>query len=301
MTLIERVRAIVPGALTDEPLSRHATFGIGGPAAVFAVVDTPARAAALVQLAARERVPLVVVGGGSNILFRGEGYDGIVMKLGGSCADILWSADGDPTGTVVAGGGAPLSRLVAEAGGRGYSGLAGCAGIPGTVGGAVAGNAGTRDGWIGAVVAGVDVITAAGGVEHRGRDLLWFSYRDSSLRDAVILTAFLSLKKCGKNDSVIEDMRAAVERRKTTQPLGARSAGCVFKNPPGESAGRLIDACGLKGASCGGARVSDVHANFIVNTGAATAQDVLDLAARVRDTVKHQRSIDLELEINIIP
>lgn len=295
------MRAIVPGALANEPLSRHAAFGIGGPAAVFAVVDAPAQAAALVQLAARERVPLVVVGGGSNILFRDEGCDGIVMKLGGSCADIAWPQDRGAAATVAAGGGAPLSRLVAEAGRRGYGGLAGCAGIPGTVGGAVAGNAGTQDGWIGDSVAGVDVITPAGVVEHRGPDSLRFSYRDSSLRDVVILTAFLSLKKCGENDSVIEDMRAAVERRKMTQPLGARSAGCVFKNPPGESAGRLIDACGLKGASCGGARVSDVHANFIVNTGAATARDVLALAARVRETVKHQRNIDLELEIKIIP
>jgi UDP-N-acetylmuramate dehydrogenase len=190
--------------------------------------------------------------------------------------------------------------VATEAAVRGYGGLLGCTGIPGTVGGAVAGNAGTGAGWIGGCVTGVDVLTPTGDFECRGRDLLQFGYRSSNLREVIVLKVYFSLKKLVKNDSVIEEIHAAVERRKNTQPLSDWSAGCVFKNPEGDSAGRLIDACGLKGMRSGGARVSDKHANFIVNTGNAAASDVEGLIRLIQEKVKAKFGIELELEIKII-
>jgi UDP-N-acetylmuramate dehydrogenase len=198
------------------------------------------------------------------------------------------------------GWGTPLARLVTESASRGYVDLLGCAGIPGTVGGAVAGNAGTPAGWIGDCITGVDVLTDAGEIETWGHDLLGFAYRSAHLRGGIVVAVHFFLKKIVKNDSVIEEIRTVVECRKRTQPLGERSAGCVFKNPAGDSAGRLIDACGLKGLQYGGARVSEKHANFIVNTGTATAGDVAHLIGVIHEKVKTQFGIDLALEIIIV-
>jgi UDP-N-acetylmuramate dehydrogenase len=168
------------------------------------------------------------------------------------------------------------------------------------VGGAVAGNAGTRGGWIGDCVTGADVLTPAGDIQFRGRELLQFGYRTAALQGAIILSVHFSLKKLIKNDNVIEEIRSAAEHRKNTQPLGERSAGCVFKNPAGDSAGRLIEGCGLKGVKFGGARVSQMHANFIVNTGTATSNDVEHLIRLVHEKVKEKFGIALELEIKIV-
>ncbi|MCX5778818.1 MAG: UDP-N-acetylmuramate dehydrogenase [Elusimicrobia bacterium] len=288
----------MPGLKVNEPLKSHTTFHIGGPAAYFAAVPGREALCALQKLSVAEHIPLLVIGRGSNILFRDKGYAGIVATLEDSFTQIVWDESGDCT--VHAGAGASLARLVNEAADRGYGGLAGCGGIPGTVGGAVFGNAGTNGGWIGDCVTEVVVLTSAGEIQHRGRELLQFSYRSSNLQGTVVMAVHFSLKKIVKNDSVIEQIRAMAERRKDTQPLGDRSAGCVFKNPPGDSAGRLIDFCGLKGLQVGGARVSDKHANFIVNTGTAASGDVEQLIGLIREKVKMQFGIELALEIEIV-
>jgi UDP-N-acetylmuramate dehydrogenase len=255
---------------------------------------------ALKKLSIIENIPLLVIGSGSNMLFNDQGFPGIVIKLDECFTEIVWREDTVGSGNVQAGAGAFLWQLSREASARGFNGLLGCTGIPGTIGGAVVGNAGTQAGWIGDSVAGVDVLTVTGDIEYRGRDLLHFSYRSSNLSDLIVVSVHFSLKKLAKNDSVIEEISTMVERRKKTQPLGDWSAGCVFKNPAGDSAGRLIDACGLKGLMFGGACISEKHANFIVNTGTATASDVRHLIHLAHQKVKEQFGIELQLEIQIV-
>jgi UDP-N-acetylmuramate dehydrogenase len=235
-------------------------------------------------------VPFRVLGAGSNILVADAGVPGITARLRGTLA--AWSFS---SAALTAGAGAMSGALVQAAIGQELAGLECLAGVPGTLGGALAGNAGTTAA-IGDLVESVDVLSADGEIIRLGRADCAFAYRSSALAGRVIVRSTLCLKKGQKND-IVSAVHNAILRRSQTQPRGTWNAGSVFKNPPGDHAGRLIDACGLKGATAGGAQISDQHANFIINTGTATAADIDVLIARARDLVRERFGVTLELEV----
>lgn len=277
----------------DEPLAPLTTYRIGGPALYFAEAPSRRGLALLLRAVRTLQLPYVILGGGSNILFGDNGFPGVVIRLTGDFN--AWRLEGD---TLVAGAGTPLALLVKKTAELGFGGLEPLAGIPGTLGGAVMGNAGTKEGWIGDLLAGVDILTENGEMLTRNRSDINFAYRSSGLENTVILGASFHLKKGQKND-IVTEINNRLSRREESQPQGTGNAGSVFKNPPGDSAGRLIESAGLKGARCGGAVVSDKHANFIINTGHASAQDVRTLISIIQKKVRETFNVPLEPEIKI--
>lgn len=280
----------------DEPLAMHTWFQIGGPAEFFAEPTSVEELSAVVQRCRQEEVPVRVLGNGSNLLVSDDGVPGLVIHLVEPAFNAI-RVDGS---TLIAGGGARLGRAVTTAVHRGLAGLETLIGIPGTVGGALHGNAGTRNGDIGQWTASATVMTHAGDVVERHRDEgdLVFGYRQSSLDELVILQGTFQLEE--------DDPRELAKRmqnewivRKASQPMGFPSAGCIFKNPRGAAAGELIEGAGLRGTRIGGAVVSDRHANFIVAEPEGTAQDVLRLIELVRSQVRDRIGVELELEIEI--
>ena len=288
--------AIDADVLRDERLSRRTTYRIGGPAALFVAAHSYAALARTISVLAAERVEWVIVGKGSNLLVSDAGYDGCVIVLDGEFSRISFGDDG----SVTAGAGTILSRLVNEALKAGLSGLEPCVGIPGTLGGAVSMNAGTRDEWIGRRVRDLVVLRPGEGL-HRygGADVTW-GYRATSIPTSeIVLEATLDLEP-RPSAEISADREARLRRRREVQPLGAPSCGSVFRNPPGRSAGILIESCGLKGATHGGAQISPEHANFIVNRGGATAADVIALISRAHDAVRERYGIDLACEVKLL-
>ncbi len=250
--------------------------------------------AGVFSLCRRENVPFMVMGGGSNILFSDKGFPGVIAVLRGEFTEFAFKGT-----RLEAGAGAAAALLVNKSLNKSLSGLELLAGVPGTLGGALCGNAGTKDSWIGSLVESVEILAESGTfVTLAGKDLS-FGYRTSNLSGKIISRASLNLIKAEKNDilKAIDDLK---RRRETSQPEGVFCAGSVFKNPSGESAARLIDAAGLKGLVFGGAAVSEKHANFIVNKGSATAHDVKTLIGIIHAKVKERFGVALDLEIKII-
>ena len=278
----------------DEPLAPRTTFRIGGPALYF--VDVPSREglACLIDTVRAIPLPYIVLGGGSNVLFGDKGFPGVVIRLAGTFA--AWQIEAD---TLVAGAGTPLALLVKQTAEQGFSGLESLAGIPGTLGGAIMGNAGTREGWVSDSLLRVDLLAGNDEILTRTRADISFGYRSSRLENFVILGGVFYLKKGQKND-IVTEINNRLSRRTATQPQGTGNAGSIFKNPPGDSAGRLIESVGLKGACCGGAVVSDKHANFIINTGHASASDVRTLISMIQKKVREMFNVRLESEIKIV-
>ena len=279
----------------NEPMSRHTTFRIGGPAALIMECATLGDVAVATTILAEEGVEWTVLGKGSNVLVSDSGYDGAVITLG---RDFKRHAlDGDHLRT---GAGVIFAAVVQDAFKMGLSGLEFGVGIPGTVGGALAMNAGARDQWIGSIVESVTLhVPGEGLMRARGEEIAW-GYRHTDLTDrGIILEAVLRVAESDEVD-IRRAMEASLRRRKRTQPLALPSAGSVFVNPEGDSAGRLIEAAGLKGIRAGGAEFSEVHANFIVNTGGATAQDVVALICMAREAVKDSNGIELRPEIRFL-
>jgi UDP-N-acetylmuramate dehydrogenase len=277
-----------------EPLAMHTWFQLGGPAEYFAEPRTADELTALVKRCREEDVPVRVLGQGSNLLVRDEGVPGMVVRL--SEPDFC-SIQVDRC-TIIGGCGARLGRVVTTAVREGLAGLEFLVAIPGTLGGALHGNAGTHGSDIGQWTRHATVITRNGEVCQRHREDLVFGYRQSSLDELVILDARLELEQ--------DDPRELARRlqkqwilRKASQPMGHQCAGCVFRNPRGTSAGELIEAAGLKGTRIGGAVVSDRHANFIVAEPECTANDVLRLIDIVRSQVSDRLGVSLELELEI--
>lgn len=279
----------------DERLSHHTTYRIGGPAALFVKVNSYPALLKTIEILGREGVDWVVLGKGSNILAADRGYDGCVIVLGRELSRI--SFDGSE---VTAGAGATIARLVSETLSHSLSGLECLVGIPGTVGGAVSMDAGTRHEWIGARVKDVVTLRPGEGLHrYAGSDIEW-GYRYTNIPTSeIILEATFSLVPDEKA-SIAERMESLVARRRLRQPLGKPSCGSVFRNPRSRSVGQLIDSCGLKGYSVGGACVSDMHANFIVNDGGARAADVIAVMSRVHDTVLDKYGIDLVPEVKCL-
>jgi UDP-N-acetylmuramate dehydrogenase len=280
----------------DEPLAPYTSWKIGGPADALARVESEAELAELMRLVLRRRLPWFVLGSGSNLLVGDGGIRGVVVRLGGDFAAIDVTREHD-TVIVRAGASASMPLLVTKAASAGACGVDALAGIPGSVGGALRMNAGT-DREFGEFVRDVWVQTPSKPEAHAVSPQ--YFYRHTTLaRDAIVARVTLGFE-AGEAASVREATHARLVRRKSTQPLTFANAGSCFRNPPGDKAGRLIEAAGLKGLREGDAQVSELHANFIVNLGSAKASDVASLLARVRRTVAERFGVELELEVHFV-
>ena len=278
-----------------EPLDRHTTFRIGGPAALYASPESEDALCRLLDAAVRAGAPVLVLGNGSNLLVRDGGFDGRVVHLSKGLDRVTVE------GTLLtAGGGALLSRVAVTAMEHGLAGLAFAHGIPGSVGGGVYMNAGAYGGEMAQVVETVKYWTRDGLHCRPGTDMA-FGYRHSRLMEeqGVVLSASFRLTP-GSREQIQADMRELMARRKEKQPLEYPSAGSFFKRPTGYFAGALIEQAGLKGFSVGGAQVSEKHAGFIVNRNHATARDVIDLMEQVQQRVQAQAGVKLENEVRIV-
>ncbi|MBM3499551.1 MAG: UDP-N-acetylmuramate dehydrogenase, partial [Armatimonadetes bacterium] len=257
----------------DEPMAPHTSLGVGGAAAVYAVARRVGGVQAAMAAAREHGLPILVVGRGTNLLVRDGGYSGIVLHIGPALSAI--TIDGD---RLCAEAGASLAEVCEAAAEAGLSGLEFAAGVPGSVGGAAAMNAGAGAGQIGDVIESVEVVHEDGTLGTCSREGLEFGYRRSCLRDERCVAVRVVFRLAPADPAPIKRaMFEAVESRCRKQPLSLGSCGSVFKRPPNDYAGRLLEVAGVKGLAIGGARFSTKHANFIVNEGTATAQDVVDL------------------------
>jgi UDP-N-acetylmuramate dehydrogenase len=281
-------------ALRDQPLAPLTWMKIGGPAQYLIRPRNVDELLDVVRACHEDQIPVRVIGGGSNVLVRDEGVSGAVLQLiGDSFSQITIEGT-----TVRAGAGGLLSQLISQTVKAELAGLETLSGIPGTFGGALRGNAGGRAGDIGQFVESVTVMNVKGEISTRKGDELWFGYRESNVDELVILEGTLKLQQ-GETDEITRRMRKLWIMKKATQPLSFQSAGCIFKNPRGLSAGALIEQAGLKGIRVGAAEISDRHANFIVTNAGAKSDDVLRLIDLTRSKVSEQFGVDLELEIKI--
>lgn len=282
--------------LVQEPMSRHTSFRIGGPADLLAQPQSEQELAALLAKAVANAVPVTLVGNGSNLLVRDKGIRGLVIKLGNMLNDIVINDN-----SITFGSGVSLAMASRRAAALALSGLEFAVGIPGSIGGAVYMNAGAYDGEMSKVVTSVRVMDAAGQVEALPASALDFAYRHSALQGSGrIVTAVTVELTPGDKQAIADKMADFSNRRITKQPLELPSAGSMFKRPPGYFAGTLIDQTGLKGYTVGGAQVSSKHAGFVVNVGGATCADVLQLIADVQDKVFAAHGVRLEPEVLVL-
>jgi UDP-N-acetylmuramate dehydrogenase len=286
-----------PGVLGDEPLARHTQFGVGGPARWYIATRDVNVLAELLRRCSVSGIPVTMVGAGSNALISDAGIDGLVVRHN----DRRFRVAGEHT--VELGAGCMMPRVALDCASRGLAGVEFGIGVPGTCGASVFGNAGA----FGTEMA--DVLIDCTSLDPMGEAVTLpaaecdFGYRHSRFKDGLAGNVIVSARLRVHADdpgSVRERTDAIQAERKASQPYGIRSLGSVFKNPPGDRAGRLIEAAGLKGRRSGGAQISPKHANFIVNVDHATAADVLELVAIAHDTVHGQFGVDLEREIIVL-
>ena len=293
-TQLQKVIA-APRLLLDEPLSKHTTFRIGGPAD-YLVLPASAREVAAVLVVANEYgMPVTILGNGSNVLVRDKGIRGLVLKFDATMGNITHNGT-----TVKAGAGASLGDVARYAAGHGLTGLEFAVGIPGSIGGAVFMNAGAYEGEIGCVVAAVTAVSSDGRLQRFGHADIRFGYRDSVFQHNGCIICEVELALAAGDDNAIDTkMNDYTNRREAKQPIEMPSAGSTFKRPPGYFAGTLIEQAGLKGYKIGGAQVSGKHAGFIVNAGGATAADVLALIKEVQRQVLERFGVKLQPEVRI--
>lgn len=287
------------GPHRDVPLARRGWWRVGGPADLWVEPADLGGLQAAMATAARHDLPVTVLGNGSNLLVADAGIRGLTIKLTGRFRESRVE-DTDDGPLVTAGAGLMNTVLLARLDRAGIHGLGCLAGVPGTIGGAVRMNAGTHLGEIGARVVSVELVLRGGAVQRVPATALDFRYRRATLpAGAVVSRVWLRLARTG-----LDEARAAVrhhlDRRKATQPLDQPSCGSTFKNPPGDAAGRLIDAAGLKGHRIGGACISEKHANFFLNTGDASASELRALIVHARDTVWRHAGVLLEPEVHAV-
>lgn len=287
--------AKLPGIQLDEPLSRHTTFQVGGPAAYFLATNDVPTIQKAVQLAAKADLPVAALGGGSNVLVADAGFSGLIVNLTSTHCEV------QPDGTVVADAGTVLSRVVRTAISANLTGIEFAVGIPGSFGGGLAGNAGTGGHGLTEFATTINYIDAKGELLTCAKAELDVSYRYTRFKYAsseIIVSGTLQLAS-GTPTDIQAKVREAVDRR-SWQPKGAWCAGCVFKNPSGSKAGKLIEQAGLKGKKIGGAMVSTEHANFVVNTGTATAEDIVILISYIKQQVRDQLGVQLSEEVRYL-
>ncbi len=281
-----------PRVAFDEPLSRYTSLRVGGTADALARIDSREELRQLLELCAEAGIEVRVLGAGFNTLVRDGGVRGVVVRLVG-----LRRLERDAEGALLAEAGVTHSRLSRYCGEHGLAGLEFAVGIPGTVGGWLAMNAGVREREMKDTVRGVELFDPALGIERRDAAELSFRYRALELPAGGLVLAGRFATRDDEPDAVRERMKEHMARRRETQPVDRLSCGSVFKNPPGDHAGRLIEAAGLKGSREGGAEISTLHANFIVNVGDASARDVMRLIARARERVAAEFGVELETEV----
>jgi len=297
MNIALEIQKITSKVKFNEPMSQHTSFRVGGLADIFLEINDEEELKKIINLCHQSQTPYFILGGGSNILVKDSGIRGVVIKLGGELKKIQVFDNG----RLVVGAGVLLPRLVNLISKKGFSGLESLVGIPGTVGGAVMGNAGVSEKSIGNCIIAVKVLDKEKVKITRlpAKDC-GFSYRNSHLEKYIILEVEILLTKI-KICSIVYNLDWYKKKRKNTQPMSSKSAGCIFKNPVGNFAGKLIDEAGLKGLRRGGAYISHKHANFILNDGTATATDILNLITLIKEMVFKKFGIELEEEIVIIP
>lgn len=287
--------AQVPGMKLDELLASHTTFQVGGPASYFLATNDVSTIQKAVQLAAKAELPVAALGGGSNVLVADAGFAGLIVNLTSTHCEV------HSDGTVEADAGTVLSRVVRSAISANLTGIEFAVGIPGSFGGALAGNAGTGGHGIAEFATEITYLDAKGDIRVCPRAELDVSYRYTRFKYAsreIIISGTLKLTP-STPAGIQASVKQAVERR-SWQPKGAWCAGCVFKNPVGNHAGKLIEQAGLKGKKIGGAMVSPEHANFVVNTGTATTEDIVILISYVKQQVRDQFGIQLEEEVRYL-
>lgn len=280
------------------PMERYTAFRVGGPADALCICRDVPRLCWLIAFLHRQRIAFVVLGKGSNVLVRDTGFPGAVVHLAGSLASLEEGREGPHV--LAAGGGAPIAEMLNYCMQRGLRGLEFLAGIPGTAGGAAAMNAGAWGEEMSGVIQGIETVDSTGEVASTDRSGLCFSYRSLALAEGSVISKVLLVLSRDEASGVSNRIHEYLVRRKTRQPLEFPSAGSVFRNPPNDHAGRLIEAAGLKGEKIGGARISPKHANFIVNEGGARAEDILALMQKAEEKVLEHSGIHLEPEIRVI-
>lgn len=291
----EYIRANVPeeDILTEEPMSRHTTFRIGGEAACFIRISSEEQLRKLIPYFENVGVEYFVLGKGSNLLVGDKGYPGVILQISDACQQIEAEEN-----RLQVQAGAALSKVALFAMERGLEGLEFAAGIPGTVGGGVVMNAGAYGGEMKQVVESVRVLSSEGEILTLDNDTMEFGYRTSIIRNRnfTVLSVTFRLREGNR-----EEIRARIEdfqkRRMEKQPLNYPSAGSTFKRPEGYFAGKLIMDAGLRGFQIGDARVSDKHCGFVVNVGKATARDVTDVIEEVQEKVRERFGVSLEREV----
>ena len=292
----DRFKKISPKLIENEPMKKHTTFKIGGPADMYVSVGSIDELSELLKLAKETQTPYTVIGNGSNILVGDNGIRGLVIEIGSNLA--YCEADDDK---IYAQAGALLSKIASLAAANSLSGMEEISGIPGTLGGGIYMNAGAYGGEIKNVIKNVTYVDTDGEIITVTGDECNFGYRQSIFTDGkkFVVSAELDLKKDDKT-AISERMADFRKRRCDKQPLAYPSAGSTFKRPEGYFAGALIEQAGLKGYGIGGACVSDLHAGFIINCGDATAKDVLDLISYVQKTVYDKFGVTLEPEVRLL-
>ena len=279
--------------LEAEPMSKHTTFRIGGPADLFVAPENIDEIKKLIAICKEEEVPYFILGNGSNLLVSDKGYRGVIMQLYRSFGQITLKEN-----EIHAQAGALLSGIAAMAREASLTGFEFAGGIPGTLGGAVVMNAGAYGGEMKDVLKEVTVLTPEGEIVTLQADELQMGYRTSVVKEAgyIVLEAVISLKE-GNPEEIKNRMQELAAMRSSKQPLSYPSAGSTFKRPEGYFAGKLISDAGLKGFTCGGACVSEKHAGFVVNKGNATAADVIKLTDEVSEKIYELNGVKLELEV----
>ncbi len=280
----------------NEPMSRHTSFRVGGPADILVVPETIGEIKKVLSYAADNNYPLYIMGNGTNLIVRDKGIRGIVLKILDNLSSVTVKND-----IIEAGAGILLSKLSNIAVNEGLTGLEFACGIPGTLGGALVMNAGAYGGQMSDVTDSTEYMSMDGEIRTLGKDHHNFGYRTSffSKGGYIVLKCCLKLVR-GKKEEIRDRMRTLNTQRLEKQPLSFPSAGSIFKRPEGHFTGKLIEDAGLRGFSFGGAQVSEKHTGFIINKGKATAGDILELIQIVTDRVKSRFGVELETEVRII-
>jgi UDP-N-acetylmuramate dehydrogenase len=295
MNIEQELKKILKCAIKkDEPMALHTSWMVGGPADYYLCPNDIDDLVAVIRFSAEHKLPLYIMGNGTNLLVLDGGIRGLVVNVGGAFCYIKSTEDG-----LTVGAGTPMTLLARTAAENGFIGLEFCVGIPGSLGGAVIMNAGAFGGYIGEKVSSVKLVSIEGELQTLPREDLQFGYRTSNLvgRGAII-EIILKLKKGDQAES-LKLMEHLLNERRRRHPI-LPSAGSVFRNLADQPAGRIIESAGCKGLTFGGAVVSEQHANFIVNSGNATAADILALIKIVQQKVREKHNLDLHPEVRIV-
>jgi UDP-N-acetylmuramate dehydrogenase len=275
-------------------MSKHTSLRVGGPADVFVRAATEEDLRGAVAVARQHEMPILILGGGTNLLVADKGIRGVVIEN-------AWSEDSVDGSVVTASSGTPLAHLAAVAARNGIVGLEWMATVPGTVGGAVHGNAGAFGSETADVLVDAELMDLNGDAWAATNEQLGFAYRTSALQGTPVIVLRARFRGTpGDRETAVRRIKEIANERAAKQPLAQPNTGSIFRNPPGDFAGRLIEASGLKGRSVGGAMVSEKHANFIVNTGAATATEIRELMRLCQREVKDRFGVDLVPEVEIV-